>query len=316
MVIKTDSGLDLKWNSLQAAYLVDPQGGPQNSIPAIQAAMETWTYVTTSDFSFLYGGTTSKNAEINDNINVISFGQMGTDGTLAENSFWYNPHTGELLESDIKFNTNYAWATDGSPHAYDLQGVLTHELGHALSLDDLYSPGDSQKTMFAYADMGGTSQRTLSEDDMNGITYLYPKMKLPLPAAPDSYAYPQNPDPIFSTDPSLNRPLAVGDMAHGELTLHISFLPSSAPVDIYLAISVGNTYYLITQDNLVQLLSAGIVKWRSNTLGQIDAVPFGTLFSRSLPSGTYYLHALVTPTGTPVEDLSTYYRWDTYFIVP
>jgi hypothetical protein len=171
----TGTGAEIKWGTTSTTYLVNTSGGPDNSLPAIQTAMQTWTDVTTSSFIFIYGGTTTSTAYgSNDGINIVTFGPMGTNGTLAENYFWYNSTTGEFKDTDIQFNTSYPWATDGSIIAYDVQNVGTHELGHSLCLDDLYDSADTEKTMYGYVDVGETKKRTLDQDDIDGITYLYP----------------------------------------------------------------------------------------------------------------------------------------------
>jgi protocatechuate 3,4-dioxygenase beta subunit len=79
-----------------------------------------------------------------------------------------------MIDSDIRFNTKNSWSTDGSFDKFDVQNVCTHELGHSLSLADLYRDSDSEKTMYGYSFEGDISQRTLHQDDMDGITYLYP----------------------------------------------------------------------------------------------------------------------------------------------
>lgn len=173
-VNKTNSGLDIKWSVPNETYYINEAGGPAGSLAAIQAGTQTWADVSTSSFTFIYGGTTTSTAYgINDGINIILFGSMGTTGTLARNYIWYNPATGEISDTDIKFNTDYPWATDGSVTAYDVQNVATHELGHSLSLSDLYNDSEIEETMYGYSYKGETKQRTLTQDDINGITYLY-----------------------------------------------------------------------------------------------------------------------------------------------
>jgi hypothetical protein len=103
------------------------------------------------------------------------FSYLGTDGTIAQNSFWFNPTTGVLSESDIVFNTYYSWSVTGASGTYDVQNIATHELGHALSLDDLYGYFDSEKTMYGYANEGETKKRSLDPDDVAGICHLYPQ---------------------------------------------------------------------------------------------------------------------------------------------
>ncbi len=108
--------------------------------------MQTWTDVVTSSFTFIYSGTTTSTSYgTNDGVNIIGFGPLGATGTLAQNTKWYYTGSGEIIDSDIQFNTDYTWDTAGSIDDYDVQNVGTHELGHTLSLEDLYDAADSEK---------------------------------------------------------------------------------------------------------------------------------------------------------------------------
>jgi len=174
-VSKTSGGIEIKWSATSVMYFINPSGGPSASLSAIQASMHTWTSVSTSSFTFVYGGSTSSTAwGNNDGKNIVCFGSMGSTGALATNSKWYYVSTGRIIDSDIKFNTYYTYKTDGSADAYDVQNNATHEFGHSLSLSDLYSAADSTKTMYGYGSKGETKKRTLTQDDKDGITYLYP----------------------------------------------------------------------------------------------------------------------------------------------
>jgi hypothetical protein len=172
---QTSKGLDIKWDTFNATYYVNTQGSPTGSLSAIKSGMQTWTDVDTSSFAFIYGGSTSSTAHgVNNGINIVTFGQMGTTGILAANAFWYSVSSGHILDSDIKFNTNYTWTVNGSVNAYDVQNVGTHEHGHSLCLKDLYDSTDSEKTMYGYVSRGETKKRILDPDDIEGISYLYP----------------------------------------------------------------------------------------------------------------------------------------------
>jgi hypothetical protein len=173
-VNKTSSGKLIKWNVPQETYRINASGGPPGSIAAIRRSAATWTNVTGSSFIFIYGGTTTNTAHgTNNGKNLVNFGKLPL-GTLAENVFWYNPTTGRMYDSDLEFNTSYQWATTGAAGYYDVQGIGTHEMGHSLSLADLYGSGDTAKTMYGYSSEGETKKRTLTSDDINGINYLYP----------------------------------------------------------------------------------------------------------------------------------------------
>lgn len=174
-VSKTAGGADIKWFIPDVVYYINPSGGPTNNLSAIRASMQTWTDVASSDFTFIDGGTTANaSAGTNDGVNIVCFGPMGLTGTLAQNSFWYYPSSGHIIDSDIQFNTSYIWRIDGSPGVYDVQNIGTHEFGHSLSLADLYNAVDSEKTMYSYGSAGETKKRSLHQDDIDGITYLYP----------------------------------------------------------------------------------------------------------------------------------------------
>jgi predicted Zn-dependent protease len=173
-VAKTQGGAEIHWQTPRATYYINTSGFPSSSLQAIQAALQTWTNVTTSNFSFVYQAETSSTAwGVNDGTNLICLGSLGQgyESTLALNTFWYTAQ-GQLLDSDIKFNDNFAWATNGSAMAYDVQSIALHELGHALALEDLYAAGDEAKVMY-YSWSEGQIKRVLQQDDKDGITYLY-----------------------------------------------------------------------------------------------------------------------------------------------
>ncbi|MFA6470832.1 MAG: T9SS type A sorting domain-containing protein [Candidatus Latescibacterota bacterium] len=173
-ISRTDNGSIIHWVSGQETYQINANGGPVGSLPAIQAAAQTWSDVPTSSFTFIYGGTTSiSEFGINDGINIVSFGPLN-EGTVGLNYFWYNA-AGAIVDSDLRFNTIYLWGTNGSSGVYDVQSIATHEFGHSLSLADLYDITDAEKTMYGYTDYGETKKRTLHQDDIDGITYIYPR---------------------------------------------------------------------------------------------------------------------------------------------
>ena len=174
-VEKTSSGKDIKWYNPNVIYLVNTSGGPSGSLAAIEAAMKTWSDTPTTSFEFIYGGESSSTAHgVDDNNNLISFGSSGETGVVARNYFWYDVSSGFLFDSDIQFNTDYLWSTDNKPDTFDIQNIATHEFGHSLALKDLYNADDSEKTMYYSGFIGETKKRTLEQDDINGITYLYP----------------------------------------------------------------------------------------------------------------------------------------------
>lgn len=89
---------------------------------------------------------------------------------------------GRILTATIRINNNYSFSTlegeRAEDWAHDLQGTLTHELGHAIGLSH---SEDSDATMYPGAAPRETRKRTLDDDDSAGLTALY----LGVPAAPE-----------------------------------------------------------------------------------------------------------------------------------
>lgn len=82
----------------------------------------------------------------------------------------YNENTGELIDTDVIINGEMLFGFSGERNRYDLDTVLTHELGHVLGLDESSVPG---ATMFPNTSRGETDRRELSTDDVDGILSLY-----------------------------------------------------------------------------------------------------------------------------------------------
>ncbi|MBZ0156115.1 MAG: S-layer homology domain-containing protein [Alphaproteobacteria bacterium] len=167
------TGSEIKWSSPLAVYYLNPAGAPAGSEEAVQRALGTWSSVPTSSFAFTYGGTTTNSSwGVRDRVNILTFGPMDESSVLAANYFWFTTD-GRLLDSDIKFNTRFSLSTDGSSGGFDLESLALHELGHSLSLSDLYNPGDNTKVMYGYLGQGWI-KRSLHQDDIDGISHLYP----------------------------------------------------------------------------------------------------------------------------------------------
>ena len=57
--------------------------------------------------------------------------------------------------------------------AVDVQNTVTHEIGHALGLDDEYT--DPVPTMYGTAAFGDVEKRSLSPDDVAAMCAIYPR---------------------------------------------------------------------------------------------------------------------------------------------
>jgi hypothetical protein len=95
---------------------------------------------------------------------------------LAVTVVTYELSTGRLLDADVLVNAHVPFdmvdeSAPGELVSYDLAAVLTHEAGHMLGLGE--SDADPMATMWPYARMGDTHQRTLATDDEEGVIAAY-----------------------------------------------------------------------------------------------------------------------------------------------
>jgi len=64
-------------------------------------------------------------------------------------------------------------AVCGNLYAYDVQNILTHEVGHWVGLDDLYNSVDQDLTMYGYGGKGELKKDTLARGDTLGMDAIY-----------------------------------------------------------------------------------------------------------------------------------------------
>lgn len=111
------------------------------------------------------------------NANVILFRDdawphQGAENTLGFTTVTYDVESGEILDSDTEINTAQNPITTADVGVkYDLESILTHELGHALGLAH---SADPNATMYATYDQGTVALRTLSPDDVDAVCAAYP----------------------------------------------------------------------------------------------------------------------------------------------
>ena len=151
-----------KWAAKAASYKLDATL-PAGFGPAVSAAAGTWSEGT-SPYKFAFDGSSA---------NAVNFAPIATAGVLASTRVAYQPSTNTIVSFTLTFNSNYSWSAGGEVTKFDVQGIGTHELGHAMGLDHPSDASCAEQTMWASAAAGETKKRTLETGDKEGEVNLY-----------------------------------------------------------------------------------------------------------------------------------------------
>ena len=182
----------LRWRQFPVRYFVTDRGvdgvSAQQFQTAISRAFGKWDDVATAELSTQFAGFTQQSPAVSDDQSVLGFlNRPDQNRTLAATSFFIDTTDGRILESDIFFNSTFAWSVSesGTAGRFDIESIAVHEIGHLLGLShsalgetELISGGRrviaAETVMFPIAfSAGNVSDRELKADDIAGLSDIY-----------------------------------------------------------------------------------------------------------------------------------------------
>ena len=185
--------VDVKWPAGPVRYFVNDRDVPGVTAADLRAAVgraaATWQAVPETSLSFEFQGMTAATPNQLDGRNTLGFlDRPDLDRVLGATSLLLDAATGQIVEADIFFNTQFPWSVSASGEAgrVDVESVVLHELGHLVGLghsaigetERLATGGrrvlGSGAVMFPIAlTPGATADRVLQADDIAGVSDLY-----------------------------------------------------------------------------------------------------------------------------------------------
>lgn len=184
----------LRWSASPVMYFVSDVDVPGVTASqfqgAVASAFKTWEAVPSASIAYTFGGFTRGLPGEDDGRATLGFlNEPELDRVLASTSYLVDGETGALLESDIFFNSAFAWsvAQAGERGRWDVESIALHEIGHLSGLghsaigETELAEGGGRRVLAIGAVMfpialgsGDISGRRLMPDDIAGISDLYP----------------------------------------------------------------------------------------------------------------------------------------------
>lgn len=174
-------------SNAEGEVMITPGSDP---VAAMSNAVSTWSGVTSSKVHFASPTSTTLQNDARDRNHVVTFEDTPENrsivGSFLAITVVQYSGSGAILDSDIIFNPRALLGGDQMPfsttaemNTFDLQSVLTHELGHALGANHsgiigatMYQTSFVQSQFATFAE--STAQSTLSTDDVAFLTEAYP----------------------------------------------------------------------------------------------------------------------------------------------
>ncbi len=178
--VKTgDDGSFLSWPPERTAifYRIGAADSPLSleSVSGLERAFAEWEEKSRGEITFVCEGLLEGSCAVRDGHNTMVWASRvwpyGSE-VAAVSTLWPGEDPGRIEEVDIEFNArDYDWNLTDSP---ELLQTALHEIGHLLGVGHSFNPG---AVMHDLSYLGAAPHRTLSRDDLEALTFLYPRQE-------------------------------------------------------------------------------------------------------------------------------------------
>lgn len=178
--VKTgDDGSFLSWPPERTAifYRIGAADSPVplESVSGLERAFAEWEEKSQGEITFTCEGLLEGSRAVRDGHNTMVWASRVwpyAPEVAAVSTLWPGEDSGRIEEVDIEFNArDYDWNLTDSP---ELLQTALHEIGHLLGIGHSFNPG---AVMHNLSYPGAAPHRTLSRDDLEALTFLYPRQE-------------------------------------------------------------------------------------------------------------------------------------------
>jgi uncharacterized protein (TIGR03437 family) len=321
---RTDNtNIQMLLNNKAVAGLTNASSPPQTWIAAggnvtlaVNAALSTWNSIPTANVHFasvestaLLDGTPCTGQAGVTCSNVIAFDDtpenreaIGGAIAITVNTFQLN-NSGIILKSDIIFSPTLEFSTNLAPGTYDIQSIVTHELGHVLGSSH---SGVLSATMFWATQQQNSDYSRPQADDLAFVTSCYSPASQNCVYSPNGGSYGMVSGSIVDSNGNAlhGALISIEDPTSGQIIGGFSSLTVGAPATFSILAPPGN-YHIWAEPLGGQIQPGNLYNGTTVlTATQVDEAfqPLTPATALNVTSGVVSSAQLTAPAGaSPVQ---------------